>query len=255
MKKLFEYPLITKVKEKIVTKNEDGSELTNWQEVDKTVKVFIKEPGRKDVESARNIYQEAWSDAVRRGILTRAIIDKTYSNNQGFLSEIEKKDLEVAGNKMIEIREKYLALDFRETPDEDKNPEQKEIIENLSDEFIEAQKSFNRLEQINESLYRNSAESIAADKQILFNTLFLSYIEKDGKVEPLVAGETLEDKLNKYDGILEDQSSDAAKEKSRLYNEILQRNGYFVTLLAGGKIDPVQLNILNEKIDSGEIKL
>lgn len=253
MKEIFTYSLPYQVKEKVTVAQEDGSELTTLQEVEKKIRVIIKEPTRKDVEAAKNIYQETWSDAVRRGILTRAIIDKTYSNSNGFLSDNEKKNLQDAADKMIEIKKKY--ENFKDIKEEDQTEEQKIEIKKLSDEFLTAKDSFDQLDQFSDVLYRNSAETIASEKQLLYNTLFLSYVDKDGKIEPIVGGESLSDKLSKFDSILDNSSSDEAKEKAKLYDTILYRNGRYLELLSGGKLQVEQLKVLNEKVDSGEIAL
>jgi len=253
MKQIFSYTLKYPTKEKVTKIQEDGSELTTLQEIEKEIKVIIKEPSRKEIEAAKNVYQETWADAVRRGILTRAIIDKTYDNSDGFLSELEKKDLQESIEKINEIREEYTK--FKDIKEEDLTAEQKEQIEKLSSEFSSTQDKFNELERRSEILYRNSAETIAADKQITYNTLFLSYIEKDGKIEPVVPGDTIQVRLEKFDAIIENQSTEEAKTRAALYNTILYRNGKYINYLANGQIVPSQLEELNKQVDEGKIVL
>lgn len=253
MKEIFSYELPYKTKEKVTKVQEDGSELSSMQDIEKKIKVIIKQPTRKEVESAKNTYQEAWSDAVRRGILTRAIIDKTYSNQDGILSESDKKELQKASDQINKVRLEYEK--FKDIKEEDKTDKQKKEIEKLLEKFTEAKNKFNQLEQLSESLYRNSAENIAQEKQLLYNTLFLSYIEQDGKVRPISEGETVEDRLSKLDSILDDDSSEQSKELSKFYDTVIKRNGYYIGQLSIGNIEISQLPILNEMIDTGKIVL
>lgn len=251
MKEIFNYQLILKTQEKVTTQQEDGSELSKLEDVDKKVKIIIKEPSRKEIEAARNIYQETWSDAVRRKILTRAIIDKEYKNNNGVLSDDEAGEINRAAETINEVREKF--QEFKDVKFEDRTDEQKEEIEKLSKQFEAAQSVIDALEQKLEILYANSAETIAFNKQILFNTLFLTYVEIDGKTAAVVPGDSLDEKLARFDAILDDKSSETAKSKGILYDEILHRNVKYLELLSTGKIQLSQLEIFNQKVDAGEI--
>jgi hypothetical protein len=253
MKHLFTYQLPYKSKEKVTKVQEDGSELSTWEDVEKHIKVIIKEPSRRDSEAAQNIYQETWSDAVRRGILTRAIIDKTYKNSDGFLSSDELKSIDAVIEKIREIREQFVK--FKDLKEEELTEDQKLEIKNLTEQFNIAQSELSSLELRAESLYRNSAETIASEKQLLHNILFLSFVEKDGKIEPLVSGGTVQEKLDKFDAILENQSTDEAKQRAILYDTILYRNGKYISYLSQGRILPSQLEEINKQVDEGKITL
>lgn len=253
MKELFSYSLTYKTKTRVTEKQEDGSEVTRLQDVEKPVKVIIKSPSRRDSEAAKNIYQESWSDAVRRGILTRAVIDKTYSNQDGVLSESQKQNLEEAFKKMVGIREKYQP--YSEIKEEDRTEEEKQEIEKLGKEFETAQEEFYKIEALSDSLYRHSAENIAAEKQVLYNALFLTFLDFNGKSQSIVEGETLSARQDNLDKILDDDSNDDAKEKARLYSVVFYRNLKYLDYLGNGRIALDQLSTINEKVDKGELSL
>lgn len=252
MKSITEYQIPYLTKEKVITKQEDGSELSKFEEVKKHLKVIIKEPSRKEIVYSQNIYQETWSDAVRRGILTRAIIDKSYSNNEGFLSESDKKQLEDAAEKIQSIRKTWES-EFKDVKEEDQTETQKEEINKLSEELVDAQSEFDKLESQIENIYINSAETIAYNKKILYETLFLTHIEKDGKTNPIVEGNTLDERLAGYDKILENQKDDEGKSRAEMYGNILRRNGRILDLLYRGKIEMSQLPKLHEQIEAGKV--
>ena len=76
----------------------------------------------------------------------------------------------------------------------------------------------------------------------MYNIIYLSYIEERGRPVPLIDGDSLEDKLENYDVIL-----DKNDEKSKLYYKIIERNGYFVNMLSRGKLEVSQLDALNKQ--------
>ncbi len=250
MKQIFSYNLPFKAKERVTKKQDDGSEITKEEEVTKTIKVIIKEPSRTDLQAAQDVYQREWSRCVREGIVTRAILDKTYRQDEGILTNKESEEISKIQDRLKEIGDEYAEIE--KTPEDLRTEDDKNKIKNLWDEFSEIQSDLQKLDSLNESLYQNTAEVIAGQKQSLYNILFLSFVEVNGKVLPLVAGDTIEQKLNSFDKILDDTSSESAKQKAELYGRILDRNTLFINALARGQIQISQLALLNENLDKEE---
>lgn len=251
MKNLIEYTLTTKSKQDVTYPQEDGSKKVVTEEIDVPIKVILKEPSRADTEKAKNVYLETWSDGVRRGLLTRAVLSKTYRASEGILTKEEIKSLEEVQVRIQEIRAEYQKIEAADT----KSEEDKKKIEDLVNEFTVVNQQLSELEEVNESLYANSVENLASQKQNMWNLLFLSFIEKDGKPRPVVEGETLEERLSNFDKILDSQETEEDKQRAELYNKILLRNGFFINMLSRGKIEQNQLVEINRQIDSGEIVL
>lgn len=252
MKNLIEYTLKIKSKEDVTETLENGDKIIKSVEVEKPVKVVLKEPSRQETNKAREFYLVELSNALRAGILSRAVLDKMYRQNEGVLTESELKRIDKIRNRLDEIRVEYQK--FPQKP-EDQTDEEKTKINDLINEFTVITRDLEQLEEGLESLFSNSAESVAQSKQALWNVLFLSFIEKDGKLRPVVEGETLDERLDAFDKILEAQNTEDEKNRAALYNEILTRNGSFVNLLSKGKVEQSQLKELNDKIESGEIVL
>lgn len=252
MKKIFEYSLPYSTQARVTKIQEDGSELTTYDKVEKKITVVIKEPTRLDIEAAKRVYQKEWNRCVQDGILVRAVVDKQYRHSNGILTEDEQKQLTEVAERIKEIRDKYSQLD--KIPMVDRSQENIDDIKKLVEEFSNVQTQLTQLEAINESLYENTAETIASQRQLAHNIFFLTYIDRDGKVEPFVKGDTLDDKLNFYDSIVDDEGNDEKKERARLYSEILTRNTQYIAWLSRGQINKDQLKEINDSIDNPEKK-
>lgn len=251
MNQIFEYNLPYKTKEEVVKVQDNGDKVISTEEVEKTVKVIIKEPTRQDIEKSKNIYQESWSDCVRRGILTRAIIDKNYRGQNGILTDDELKSLGQIQDRLGEIQGEYKELNDKEN----KTDKDQAKLTELINEFAVVQEQISALENVNESLYKNTAESIAFERQILWNIVSLSYIERNGKVVPLADGDTLDEKLDYLDKITQNKASDDAKLWAEIYTKAIDRNGYFINMLSRGKITDSQLKDINDAIDKGDLAI
>ena len=238
MKEHFSYTLPLKQKQEITETLPNGDKITKSVDKESLVKIIIKEPSRKEIQEAKDVYNREWSRCVTNGIVTRAILDKKYRAENGIFTPSEIKNLEDTQKRIKEIREEYSVLD--KIPN--KSVEDNEKINDLLNEFSNIQKGLDELENLNEDLYSNTAESISKQKEIMYNILYLSYIEERGRPVPLIDGDSLEDKLENYDVIL-----DKNDEKSKLYYKIIERNGYFVNMLSRGKLEVSQLDALNKQ--------
>lgn len=248
MKNLISYELKIKQKTDVTYPQEDGSKKVVTEEIDVPVKVILKEPNRAELEKANNVYQEYWADGVRRGLLPRAVLSKVYRQNEGIFTPKELELFKSVEDKIEEIRVEYKTIEVKTV----KNPADEKRIKELVDEFSKQNEELSGLEEINEALFQNSVENLAGQKVVMWQLLFLSYIEKDGKFISLVDGETLDQRLSNFDKILEDQSEEG-KSRAELYGKILDRNGYFLNLLYRGKIDKSQLAELNHRIENPEL--
>ena len=91
MKKLFEFVISKEevVKETETTKNDKGEEVTTSKEVKKSVdkELFLRKPTRKLFDEAELFYGVELSKGIKAGLLTRALLQKRFSNDGGTLGE------------------------------------------------------------------------------------------------------------------------------------------------------------------------
>ena len=249
MKEFFTYNLKFKSQEDVTEELEKGKKTITTKEVEKPVRVIIKEQSRQEITNSNNVYEEEWSSCIRRGILPRALISKTYRSGDGILTSDEVKVLDEINKKIEEIKEKYQEVNSKEEKSEEDNKE----IEKLAAEFAWANAQLNSLEDVSESLFRHSAETLSFEKQLMYNILFLSYLEATpGQIVPLLEGETMDEKLASFDKILDvdEKSSFAAKEKARLYDEVIALNTEILKQYFTGKIQKTDLDQIKKNIEN-----
>ena len=74
------------------------------------VKIIIKEPNRKDLEEADIEYSIEMSKCIKRGILTKAMLAKKYSDTGGLLTEEDAKLLTRRYSELGEMQNRYSRL-------------------------------------------------------------------------------------------------------------------------------------------------
>ena len=103
-----------------------GEETTVTKKVKEKVpvEVFIKRPSRRQLEDAELEYSVEMSRCVKRGILTKAMLYKKYSDTGGVWTEDEAKDYGKLYKETFEIQNEYVRLETVEN----KSEEQKEKL-------------------------------------------------------------------------------------------------------------------------------
>ena len=121
------------VKEHTRKNKKTGEETT----VKKTVKekvpveVRLKRPSRKQLEDAELEYSVEMSRCVKRGILTKAMLYKKYSDTGGVFSEEDAKDYGQLYKEVLNAQNEYIRLDSVDK----KTEKQKERLEKIKDEL------------------------------------------------------------------------------------------------------------------------
>ena len=90
-----------------------GEETTVTKKVTEKVpvQVKIKRPSRRELEDAELEYSVEMSRCVKRGILTKAMLYKKYSDTGGVWTEDEAKDYGRLYKKTFEIQNEYVRLE------------------------------------------------------------------------------------------------------------------------------------------------
>ena len=110
-----------------------GEETTVTKKVKEKVpvQVKIKRPSRRDLEEAELEYSVEMSRCVKKGILTKAMLYKKYSDTGGVWSEDDAKDYGRLYKEIFDIQTEYVRLETVEK----KTAKQEEKLESLKEEL------------------------------------------------------------------------------------------------------------------------
>jgi hypothetical protein len=174
--------------------------------------VVIYQPSRRQIEDADMEFSVEMSKCIKRGILTKAMLAKKYSDSGGLLSEEDSTALIRLYKELGEIQNSLGKLSTKKK----KSPAEKKKEGDLTESFAETRRSIVNLETTYQNLFNHTADTKAQNKAILWYMLNLSYVKDELDTEkPLFAGETSEEKEESYYLLDEggDEIFDLAKEK------------------------------------------
>ena len=189
-----------KTETKEVTNQETGKK--EKVSVTKTVKeavpyrIILKQPSRRQMEEAELEYSIEMSNCIRKGILTKAMLAKKYSDTGGLLTEEDARELSASYVKYGELSAEFQKISAR-TKKTDKD--EKRIAE-LSGKLSEVRKGIVDLETAYSSLFNHTADNRAQNRAIQWYILYLTHIQKsdEDEVNPLFEGEDFDQKLDNY---------------------------------------------------------
>ena len=223
-----------------------GEETTVTKKVKETVPVVVKlkRPSRRQLEDAELEYSVEMSRCVKKGILTKAMLYKKYSDTGGVFSEDDAKDYGKLYKQILDLQNDYIRLDSVDKKSKDQTEELEKIKENLADtkrKIIEAESSM-------QSLFDHTADTKAQNRLLLWYTLMLTHVQKEEDEEPkqYFEGQDFEEKLDDY-YLKEDENSD-------LYNKVIKKVStilafWFFTQASS----PEEFNKLIEDVEKGEV--
>ena len=181
-------------------KNEETGEV---EKITKTKKVtqetpyniIIHEPSRRQVEDADMEFSIEMSKCIKKGILTKAMLAKKYSDSGGLLSEEDSNRLIRLYRELNEINNSLgRLLDKKQKNDKEKAREAE-----FSESFASTRKEIVDLETAYQNVFNHTADTKAQNKVILWYLLNLSHYQAEGgEVLPLFPGETAEEKEDSY---------------------------------------------------------
>jgi len=200
-KVLYQFTL-NKKGEKIVEstrKNKKTGEETITKRKVKTnepVDVQIKRPNRRELEEAELEYSVEMSRCIKKGIFTKAMLTKKYSDTGGLFSEEDAADYAEKYKKALDHQNEYTRLETIKKRTE----KQEQRFEALKLEMAKNRKSIIDFESNFQSLFDHTADVKAQNRALLWYCLNLTYIYDEGmdKFVPYFKGDTFEDKIEFY---------------------------------------------------------
>jgi hypothetical protein len=160
------------------------------------VQIFIKKPSRRQIEDADLEYSVEISKCIKRGILTKAMLAKKYSDTGGAMSEQES-------GKLVElyksIYDSQSQLDRLQSISQKTEEINSKIAETLA--LLQAsRKEIVEIESSYRSLFDHTADSKAQNKVLIWYILNLTYVKKNLDLEPkpYFTGSDFEEKLQDF---------------------------------------------------------
>ena len=212
--------LIEEEIEETETKHVKNEETGDTEEVSTKKKVtrelpygiVIYEPSRRQVEEADMEFSVEMSKCIKRGILTKAMLAKKYSDSGGLLTEEDSKQLVRSYAELGEVQKDLSRLVSKKK----KTKEEKEKEEKLTEKFAEIRRGIVDLETAYQSVFNHTADTKAQNKTILWYIINLCSLRNpSGEEFPLFPGLDQAEKEESYYQKDEegDQVYDLAREK------------------------------------------
>ena len=182
--------------------------------------IIISRPNRRQIEEADMEYSVEVSKCIKRGILTRAMLAKKYSDSGGVLSEEDAQFLTKRYGELADLQADFTRIDAKEK----KNSRDKERIEELSNKISGVRSEIVDMESSYSALFNHTADTKAQNKAILWYMLNLTSIKEneDEASRPLFEGETFDEKLDHYYK-LEEEGDD-------FYSEVSEKLPSYISL-------------------------
>lgn len=199
-KNLYSFTLFSEKENTVEEKRVDEQtkeEITVMKKVTEKVpfQIILKKPTRRQVEEADLEYSVEMSKCIKKGILTKAMLAKKYSDTGGMLSENESKRLVDLYKKIYDLQNENIRLESST-----KKKENKEKIDEIVENLTKTRKEIIDIESNYRSLFDHTADSKAQNKLLLWYILNLTYIKLDSESveKPYFEGEEFEDKLQNF---------------------------------------------------------
>lgn len=195
--------IVEKTKEKRVNDNGVEEEV----EVSKTVKkpvpfeFILKDPSRRELEEADMEFSIEMSRCIKKGILTKAMLAKKYSDTGGLLSEGDANRLVDLYAELAELETDYAKRTIKNRDSGKLSKKVKEELDGLTAKLAITRRDIVELESSYQLVFNHTADVKAQNRIILWYIVHLTYFkQQDSKDEakPYFDGSSFEDKVDNY---------------------------------------------------------
>lgn len=183
-----------------VTNQETGEqeEVSVTKEVSEKTpyRVIMKQPTRRQIEEAELEFSVEMSQCIKKGILTKAMLAKKYSDTGGLLAEEDAKALTKMYVKYGELSQESERKNLKS----DQTEEDLARLKEITGEIAELRKDIINVETSYSNLFNHTADVRAENKVIQWYILNLTYLQKgdEEKTTPMFEGNDFEQKLQVY---------------------------------------------------------
>ncbi len=200
-KELYSFTVDKEVEKEVVSTKVDKKtkeEITVKKKVKELVPVTIKikRPSRRELEEAELEFSVEMSKCVKKGILTKAMLAKKYSDTGGLMSENDASNLVDSYKKVFDLQNEYSRLEIIQN----KTDKQKDRVEEITKELAEVRRQIVEFESNYQSLFDHTADVKAQNRLILWYVINLTYIQEqdDEAPVPYFGSGDFDSRLEKY---------------------------------------------------------
>jgi hypothetical protein len=248
-KQLYKFTIDKEVEKTVQSSKKDkktGEEVITKKKVTEKVpvEIKIKRPSRRELEEAELEYSVEMSRCVKRGILTKAMLAKKYSDTGGIFSEEEAKNYTVLYKKLLDLQNEYIRLDSVDKKDEKQDIKFEKIKEDMADtkrQIIEIESTF-------QSFFDHTADVKAQNRLLLWYAINLTYIQDQEEDEPLpyFNGDDFEEKLENF--YKKEESNDD------FYRAVVKKVSTIIAFWFFNQASqPEEFDALIEKLEKGQL--
>jgi hypothetical protein len=189
------------------------------------------------------------SRCIKKGILTKAMLSKKYSDLGGMMTEDDALELNKHYARVGELQTEYQRYQSKEK----KSAEDLNVIRQLLIDLTETRTSIVNLETAYSALFNHTADTKAQNKAIMWYVVNLTYFKEeeaeDSELVPLFEGVTADDKLEQY--YLFDEQG-----KSDIFNNIKNKLTTFISYwFFSSSTDKEEFDNLNEDVEEVDQEL
>ena len=200
-KELYSFSVDREVEKEVKTTKKDkktGEEITVTKKVKgiEPVAIKLKKPSRRELEEAELEFSVEMSKCIKKGILTKAMLAKKYSDTGGLMSEDDAQELVDNYKKIFELQSEYSRLEIVQN----KTEKQTERVSEIASELQTVRRKIVETESNYQSLFDHTADVKAQNRLILWYVIMLTYIQEmeDEYPKPYFGAGDFEDKLEQY---------------------------------------------------------
>jgi len=200
-KTLYQFTLDKEVEKTIESTKKNkktGEETITKRKVKKKepIEVQVKRPNRRELEEAELEYSVEMSKCIKKGILTKAMLGKKYSDTGGLFSEEDSSDYAKLYKQALDLQNEYMRLDTVKKRTE----KQESRFEKVKEETAENRTKIIEFESNFQSLFDHTADVKAQNKVLLWYCLHLTYVydEEKDKFVQYFEGDDFEAKVSSY---------------------------------------------------------
>jgi hypothetical protein len=210
-----------------------------FEEKDKDGKLrtfAILKPNRKSKEDGELYYASKLSQFIAAGVLPRIVWDKVFKDSGGIISDVDRKQYSSLYVNLANLKNE---LDILSAKGKSLNEEEKQKISAVEGEMVDVRRQMQQFEMDQINAFENTAEAKARNRTIIWWAANLAVEEVDGSFQHLLNGETVEDKLDYYDEIVENDE---------FLSVVFSRINYLVTIwYVGGASSEEEFKSLDEE--------